>query len=275
MIDLLQRNAMRLVLAGMAVTFGIVVVGLFLELPAYVERLDLIGLVLIVVGLWMLFFAPGGDLHGDPVVVASPVTGRWLAMNSPASKVPSHGVRAYGQAFAIDLVHEPLDGTTRPSFGSGSGMSAPADYPAFGRPVHAMIDGTVVRAHDRQRDHRTRTRFWSVGVMMLEGVLRELRGSDGVVGNHVVIDRGDGVFALVAHLRKGSATVRPGDRVVAGDVIGSCGNSGNTTEPHVHAQLMDRARPSAARGLPMAFRDVVIDGEPVTGLPANASHLVG
>ena len=46
---------------------------------------------------------------GEPVVVHSPVVGRWAALNSPATKVPSHGVRAYGQAYAIDLVHEPLD----------------------------------------------------------------------------------------------------------------------------------------------------------------------
>lgn len=275
MTDLLQRNAIRIVLAGLVVAFGSSLVDRLFGLPAALARIDILGLALIVLGLGMAFVFPGRDRHGSPITVRSPVRGRWLAMNSPASKVPSHGIRAYGQAFAIDLVHEPLDGMPRPAFGSGSGMADPADYPAFGEPVLAMIDGTVVRVRDRQRDHRTRTRWWAVAVMMFEGIFRELRGSDGVVGNHVVIDRGDGVFALVAHLKKGSATVRPGDRVAAGDVIGACGNTGNTSEPHVHAQLMDRSRPSPARGLPMAFVDVVIEGEAMSGLPANDQHLVG
>jgi hypothetical protein len=38
------------------------------------------------------------------------VAGRWLALNGPAGKVPSHGPHAYGQTYAIDLVHEPVDG---------------------------------------------------------------------------------------------------------------------------------------------------------------------
>lgn len=274
MIDFLQRNAIRIVLAGLAVAFGVDLADRFLGLPAALTRLDLVGIAMVVLGLVMAFVLPGRDRHGPPITVTSPVLGRWVAINSPASKVPSHGIRAYGQAFAVDLVHDPQE-RPRPAFGTGSGMADPADYPAFGEPVHAMIDGTVVRVRDRQRDHRTRTRWWAVAVMICEGALRELRGSDGVVGNHVVIDRGDGVFALVAHLKKGSAVVRPGDRVSAGDVIGACGNTGNTSEPHVHAQLMDRARPSPARGLPMEFADVVIGGVRKTGMPVNDQHLVG
>ncbi|NYG59627.1 hypothetical protein BJ980_002550 [Nocardioides daedukensis] len=273
MIDFLQRNAMRTILLGMLLAFGTPIMQRFADLPSWVGLFETAGIVLVLVGLAMAFLFSGKDSDADPITVHSPVGGRWLAMNSPASKVPSHGVRAYGQAFAIDLLHEPEDGV-RPQFGTGSGMSDPKEYPAFGEPVLAMVDGVVVKAADRQRDHRTRTHWWSVAVMMLEGVFRELRGAGGVVGNHVVIDRGDGVFALVAHLKKGSATVKVGDRVRAGDVIGACGNSGNTSEPHVHAQLMDRARPSAAKGLPMAFADVRLGGETRDGLPENTAYVV-
>ena len=44
---------------------------------------------------------------GEPVEVSPPVRGRWVAVNSPADRVPSHGVHAYGQTYAIDLVHHP------------------------------------------------------------------------------------------------------------------------------------------------------------------------
>ncbi|MCI9889431.1 M23 family metallopeptidase [Micrococcales bacterium 31B] len=205
-------------------------------------------------------------------VVTSPVEGRWLALNSPASRVPSHGVRAYGQAYAIDLVAEP-PGRPRPSFGSGASMRPPSDYPAFGEPVMAMIDGTVVRASGWRRDHRSRSSLLAVVYMMVEGALRELGGPGFIVGNHVVIRGADGTHAVVAHLQRGSVAVRRGESVRAGEVIGRCGNSGNSSEPHVHAHLMDRASFMFAVGLPMAFRGITLDDEVVDGLPENERHL--
>ncbi|QGH68616.1 M23 family metallopeptidase [Pseudactinotalea sp. HY158] len=209
-----------------------------------------------------------------PRTVPAPVHGRWLALNSPATKVPSHGVRAYGQAYAIDLVHEPHD-RPRPSFGGRGPMRRPQEYPAFGRPVHAMADGVVVRAARRHRDHRSRSNLLAVGYLMIEGMIREIGGPSFLLGNHVTIRTDDGVFATVAHLQRHSVTVRVGEAVTAGTVIGRCGNSGNSSEPHVHAQLMDRASLRTAHGLPMAFAGVTL-GEgpgPVDGLPGNGEHM--
>lgn len=96
-----------------------------------------------------------------------------------------------------------------------------------------------------------------------------------MVGNHVTIRSDDGVYATVAHLRRGSLTVKVGDRVSAGSIIGQCGNSGNTSEPHVHAQLMDRVSLWIAQGLPMAFADITLDDEKESAdtLPANDQHM--
>lgn len=263
-IDRLQRNGMRLTLTGLILALGGFVIEKLVDTPGWVGLFGAVGIVLVLIGLALVFLFPGKDLNGGPIAVASPIRGRWLAINSPTTKVPSHGVRAYGQTYAIDLCFDPLEGP-RPAFGTGWGMSRPVDYPGFGQPVFAMVDGIVVKASDWQRDHLTRTRLWSVLYLTVEASLRELRGADGVIGNQVVIDRGDGVFALVAHLKQGSTTVRVGDRVRAGEVIGACGNSGNTTEPHVHAQLMDRSKAGVARGVPMSF-----DG---ADLPANEEYL--
>lgn len=212
-----------------------------------------------------------------PLSVNSPVAGRWLAMNSPATKVPSHGVRAYGQAYAIDLVHEPID-RERPSFGRGAGMRSPDDYPAFGQDVFAMISGTVVTASDGQRDHRSRSTVLAALYMLLEGALRELGGPRFIVGNHVTIRSHDGTFALVAHLRQGSLLVSVGDTVRAGQKLAECGNSGNSSEPHVHAQLMDRQSLWTAQGLPMTFANVTVSpagDEPKSrdAIPANGQHM--
>jgi murein DD-endopeptidase MepM/ murein hydrolase activator NlpD len=198
-----------------------------------------------------------------PVTVAPPVSGRWLALNSPATKVPSHGIRAYGQAYAIDLVYDPADGS-RPGFG-GTPFRAASAYPALGQPVLAMVDGVVVKTSDGLRDHRARSNWLALLYMFAEGAVREIGGPRFVIGNHVVIRTDDGVFALVAHLRRGTIAVAVGDRVVAGQVIAECGNSGNTTEPHVHAQLMDRASAWTGQGIPFEY-----DGVPV---PADGEHL--
>lgn len=212
--------------------------------------------------------------HREPVRVSSPVSGRWLGMNSPATKVPSHGVRLYGQAFAIDLVHEPAD-SARPAFGDGSLMRPASDYPAFGAPVFAMIDGTVVRSTDWRRDHRARSNGIALVYMLLEGVVRELGGPGFILGNHVTIRGADGVYATVAHLQQGSISRRVGSTVRAGEQIARCGNSGNSSEPHVHAQLMDRVSPWTAQGLPMAFADIALGDEAHrrTGIPETAQHM--
>ncbi len=111
--------------------------------------------------------------------------------------------------------------------------------------------------------------------MMIEGMIREIGGPGFVIGNHVTIRSGDGAYATVAHLQQGSLTVKVGDRVTAGTVIGGCGNSGNTSEPHVHAQLMDRASLWTAQGLPMSFSGITLDNHPeaVDALPANEQHM--
>lgn len=205
--------------------------------------------------------------------VLAPVVGRWQALNSPASAVPSHGVRAYGQAYAIDLVYDDIQ-APRPEFGRAM-MSDPNRYPAFGQPVYAMIGGTVVRASGWRRDHRARSNGWGIVYMMIEGALRELGGPGFVIGNHVVIRGDDGVYAVVAHLKQGSLAVSNGQRVSAGGLVGYCGNSGNSSEPHVHAQLMDRSSFWTGLGIPMSFSNISENDEATaTALPENGGHLV-
>ncbi|MGW0989747.1 M23 family metallopeptidase [Streptomyces sp. NPDC002486] len=198
----------------------------------------------------------------EPLEVAAPVTGRWSALNSPADRTPSHGVHAHGQTYAIDVLAEPEPGA-RPSFGWFWPLARrPRDFPAFGAPVLAVADATVVRVADGQRDHLSRTSLPGLLYLMLvEGSIREMAGVHRLLGNHLVLDLGDGTYAAYAHLRRGSLTAREGDRVRAGQVVARCGNSGNSSEPHLHFQLMDGPDPDAARGVPFTWRGI--------GVPRN------
>lgn len=131
----------------------------------------------------------------DAEVVRAPVRGRWTALNSPATKVPSHGIKAYGQAYAIDILHpRPPDRPTH--IGWGLGMRRPERFSSFGSPVLAVADGTVVSASGGQRDHRSRESWPALAYMLtIEGAAREVGGPRFVLGNHVVVDQGDGCTA--------------------------------------------------------------------------------
>ena len=74
-----------------------------------------------------------------------------------------------------------------------------------------------------------------------------------VGGNHVIVNLGDGVFAFYAHLQPGAIKVKVGDKVRRGQVLGLVGNSGNSTEPHLHFHLGDANAPLGSEGLPYAF----------------------
>jgi murein DD-endopeptidase MepM/ murein hydrolase activator NlpD len=72
-----------------------------------------------------------------------------------------------------------------------------------------------------------------------------------LAGNHVVIEF-DGVFAVLAHLRRGSVRVAQGDHVEIGRELGMVGNSGNTLGPHLHFHVMDSLDFASAKVLPFA-----------------------
>lgn len=210
--------------------------------------------------------SPQGDPR-PPVEVDPPVTGRWTALNSPADKVPSHGTHVYGQTYAIDIVAEPETGEGEPSARPAFRWLWPVvrrnrAFPAFGAPLLAVADATVVRASDGQRDHLSRNSLPALAYLMLiEGNVRSILGAHRIIGNHVILDLGDRTYAVYAHLQRGSLQVKAGETVRAGQLLGQVGNSGNTTEPHLHFHLMDGPDPDSARGVPFTWRGV--------GVPAN------
>jgi hypothetical protein len=211
----------------------------------------------------------------DPVAVGLPLTGRWTALNGPARKVPSH-THALAQTYAIDLVTRPAPDPVW----FWPLARRPDAYPAFGAPLLAPAAGRVVAVADGHRDHLSRTSLPGLLYLMLEGFVRSLARPRHLLGNHVVLDLGDGVHAVLAHARRGSLRVAMGERVTAGQQVGEVGNSGNSSEPHLHFQLMDGPDIATAHGLRFRWRyqdddGVTQDGVPVDGTalaPAGATH---
>jgi hypothetical protein len=209
------------------------------------------------------------------VLLELPFRGRWRTENSPARRVPSHGIDLFGQAYAIDFVAVDDTGRSAPrGWRSFFSVEAPEGFVGFGKPILAPASGTVVAVHDGEPDHVARRSQFSLVPYALGQARRVREGLPSIAGNHVTVSLGpSGPWVWLAHLRQGTIRVRPGDEVSTGDWLGDCGNSGNSTEPHVHVQVMDSLDPRNARGRPIAFRSyrLVRSGRVVTeGMPGES-----
>ncbi|HEY5978459.1 MAG TPA: M23 family metallopeptidase [Microlunatus sp.] len=191
-----------------------------------------------------------------PVLLDLPFRGRWQARNSPARRVPSHGTHRFGVTYAIDFVAvDDHDRSAPRSWRSVLWSEPPEIFHGFGVPILAPVAGSVVLAHDGEVDHVARRSTVAQIPYAMGQVARVRAGAPAIAGNHVVLGLGPtGPYVLLAHLRRGAVRVRTGDVLSAGDPVGACGNSGNSTEPHVHVQVTDSVAWSTAVGLPVAFR---------------------
>lgn len=190
---------------------------------------------------------------GMSIDLEYPFVGRWLAQNSPANRVPSHGTTRFASSYAIDFVPVNEIGRTAPITFASLLRPEPADrFPGFGRTVLAPIDGEIVAVHDTEPDHESYRGLPSVSYALTQRQ-RIAAGWMALAGNYVMIDSGDAVVAL-CHLQQGCVTVWPGQLVRIGDMLGRCGNSGNSTEPHLHLQAIDRIDIDNAVAVPVTFR---------------------
>jgi peptidase M23-like protein len=170
-----------------------------------------------------------------------PFQGSWYVFWGGRTLETNYHVIAPDQRFAYDFIQMKNGVSHR-----GDGKTN-EQYYCFGLPILAPGPGTVAAVADSLPDMNPGSR-------------------DPVhpFGNHVVIDHGDGEFSVLAHLRHGSVRVAPGQILAAGDTLGACGNSGNTSEPHLHYHLQNGQALGAAQGLPAYFIAYSADTTPVS-----------
>lgn len=170
-----------------------------------------------------------------------PFEGKWFVLWGGRSMFDNYHAVSVAQRFADDFVVV-RDGSTH----SGSPTSN-SSYYCFGKPVLAPAGGAVVAAEDGIADNAP-------------GHMNDKQP----LGNHVIIDHGNGEYSFLAHLQRGSVQVRPGMPVKAGDRLGRCGNSGNSSEPHLHYHLQTTPRFEYGEALPAQFLDYRADGREVS-----------
>jgi hypothetical protein len=181
----------------------------------------------------------------DPIVIHAPLQGKnWLAANGPSNTsahrraiLPVNGQPHIGQRYAIDWVQLGADGNTY----TGD-KSQNSSYHAWDQEIHAVGDGKVVEVKDGIPENVPNSGKIAVPITY-----------ETLAGNHIIEDLGDGHFAAYAHLRPGTLKVKVGDQVHAGDVLAHLGNTGNSSEPHLHFQVCDAPSFPASEGLPFAI----------------------
>jgi hypothetical protein len=145
------------------------------------------------------------------------------------------------QRFAIDTVQIDALGETAAPAGSGR----KEDYYAWGKEIGSVGVGEVVAVVSDQPEQEIGT-----------------ADPEHPAGNYVVVRHGPQLFSMYAHMKQGSATVAVGDGVLKGQTLGRVGNSGNTSEPHLHFHFADRwdgldpvLSFFTSQGLPALFSD--------------------
>jgi hypothetical protein len=197
-----------------------------------------------------------------PIVITPPLRGdHWVAANGPSNTsghrralIPIDGRAVISQRFAIDWVKLGDDGKTY--------RGDPKDnrnYYAFGSEALAVADGTVREVKDGIPLNIPGPTSRAVPITL-----------ETVGGNHVIIDIGNGCYAFYAHLQPGSLRVKVGDKVRRGQILGLVGNTGNSTEPHLHFHISNASSPLGSEGLPYELRSFEVEGQGLGWKPSDA-----
>jgi murein DD-endopeptidase len=197
------------------------------------------------------------------VVIDAPLTGdEWVAANGPSNTsghrralIPVNGRAYISQRYAIDWVELYPDGKTY--------QGDPADnknYRAYGHEIHAVADGIVTETKDGLPQNTPGAKSLAIPITL-----------ETIGGNHVITDMGNGLYAFYAHMQPGTLRVKVGDKVHRGQVLGLLGNTGNSSEPHLHFDICNASSMLACEGFPYAFAsfEVVGKGE---GWKSSDSH---
>lgn len=167
----------------------------------------------------------------------------WLVYNGGTTKQSSHSWDVITQRFAYDFVIADEQHIRHKNKGTKLD-----DYFCFNQNIVAVADGVVVKAVNNKRN----APFAGYGILDFL--------TTSFIGNYVIIKHTENEYSFYAHLNKGSVTVNQDDNVTQGQIIGKCGHSGYSSEPHLHFHLQNKADFFNAKGLPIKFSDIKING---------------
>lgn len=180
---------------------------------------------------------PHRDNYTNQAEYILPFRGRWRVGNGGSRKENSHSWEIFTQRYAYDFI---IYDSTGSSY-KNNGLRL-EDYYCFEKEILSPADGEIINVSNKIKDYK------SVGDFSLDWRVKDFRG------NFVIIKHHDKEYSFIAHFKLDSIKVTKGDKVRQGQVIGLCGNSGHSTEPHIHFHLQDSENFWVATGLPIKFK---------------------
>lgn len=168
-----------------------------------------------------------------------PINEEWFVFWGGTNEFENYHYAYEQQRYAYDLVQVKNGATFTGTH------SLNESYYAFGTDVVAPLHGTVINVVDGFKDN-------------VPGNMDQQYPA----GNYVIIEHPNKEYSMMAHLKNGSILVNVGDVVKEGQVVGRCGNSGSSSEAHIHFQVMDHPQLDQAKSIRIRFQQ---EYEPIQG----------
>ena len=186
---------------------------------------------------------PNIENYHSLIKYSLPFNGKWVVANGGVTEPLSHSWDIPTQRYAYDFILLDESGS---SF-HGEETEAGSFY-CYGKDILAPADGIIAEVGAGSPNSAiTVSRDVSCGA-------RDIRG------NYILICHANHEYSLLAHLKPDSILVAVGQAVRRGEKIAECGNSGNTTEPHLHFQVQRGTSFYSSPGLPVEFENIVVAG---------------
>jgi len=185
----------------------------------------------------------------NPIVVSPPLRGDWIAGDSVNNRPDAAHRRAVlvdgghawlAQRYAIDWVqYQTVDGVRTTWKGPEDRNDS---YFCYNQPIYSVATGKVVDMADGLPENVPHSAKYAIAIEF-----------NNAAGNHVVVEIAPNRYVLYAHMRPGTVQFKVGDMVKVGDILGHVGNTGSSTEPHLHMHIDDQPSFLAGNGVPYEF----------------------
>lgn len=174
-----------------------------------------------------------------------PFEGKWFVLNGCYTKEFSHSWDIPTQRYAYDFIILDEEGKSY-----HNEFNKCESYYCYEENVLAPANGIVVEISNEAKD----------SLILKNG--KFFSKSPHIAGNYIVIKHSENEYSTLAHLKKDSIITKVGDSISKGDVIAKCGNTGNSTEPHLHFQLQTGKSFYNSAGLPIRFNNIKLTTAP-------------
>lgn len=191
-----------------------------------------------IAGLLFKPYTEAKEIIRNTTKMQLPFKGEWTLTWGGDTKDLNYHVESIAQKNAFDILIYDQKGLTHKGTGESNN-----DYYAFGKELYAPCDGEVVLVVDGVKDN-------------VPGTLNPVY----IPGNTVIIKANNGEYAFLAHFKQHSIVVKEGQKLKAGELLGLCGNSGNSSEPHVHFHLQNTEDMTKATGAKCYFEKIKVNG---------------